>query len=125
MSLVISLEIVCIEDRDPGFAAILAVALTFGLFWALYYFPQNSEWPCKSQNNTNQPNGSTYQTFICHLAQTKYLSDKTSATNGNRTENAFDSVKTSDIYQYYWRYQNDGADWALTHYEEHERGKKT
>jgi len=84
--------------KFSGFAAILAVALTFSILWALDYIPQNSEWTCKTENGTNQQNSRTEYSIVCHLTQAENLPKQTDATDRNSTNDFFEGVKITDVF---------------------------
>lgn len=84
--------------KFAGFAAILAVALTFGILWALDYIHQNSEWTCKTESNTKQPNNEAEQFFICHLTQAQNLTRKARATDNNSSDHFLEGIKITDIF---------------------------
>jgi hypothetical protein len=83
--------------KFAGFAAILGAALAFGILWALDYIPQNSEWTCKSESTTNQPNSNIESSVVCHLTQAQNLHNQTATTDRNSASDFFESVKITDV----------------------------
>lgn len=82
--------------KFAGFAALLVVALAGSLFWALENPPQNTQWTCKTQTNTKNPNSNSVQSLICQPTQPDKLNNVSQGTESHSHENTSDSLKVTD-----------------------------
>jgi hypothetical protein len=71
----------------------------------------------------------TATTIPCKIENPLTIGDSRAAWDGDRPLYFYGFVAYATsfnrVYKYYWQYQNDGADWILTKYEDRERGKKS
>jgi hypothetical protein len=82
-----------------GFAAILAAVLSVSFLWALNYVPpQNVDWTCEGNYNSEDPNSPTLKSFSCHTKQPENLNSQTKRTETQGDKNVSDSIKITDVF---------------------------
>jgi len=82
--------------RFAGFFAFAMFALVGSLLWALNYPLQDTEWTCKTETESHQPNHQRVRILSCRKPQPTKLQGETAGTDADGARNAGEGVKITD-----------------------------